>query len=354
MGKYIVFSHVNANAGFPAILNHYGLEHTRSGDQIRMLCPFHEDRKPSLSITLVKTEDAQPNTFHCFGCAASGSPIDFVKLMENHDDNRAAAELVAEISNCGLAPAKGGKRGERQRAVEGPKIAGAARTGSKDSSDRSDAEKGEKAASGGAEAMSEVNPPMKWKLKTVPDHPYLSERLPADTAELFEVAYLPADSRSAMANHIVIPLHNLAGELIGYQARYPADEVPGDIEKYRLPKGFDKQHMLFNAHRVGETQDIVIVEAAFSAMRLHMLGAPVVATLGTAVSQAQVELLRSLGVRRVLLLFDGDVPGQKAIPAALDVLARAFFVTVGELPDGLDPDEVDEDELHEFAAIFEQ
>ena len=353
MGKYIVFSHVNANADFSAILNHYSLEHTRNGDQIRMLCPFHEDRKPSLSITLVKTEDAQPNTFHCFGCHESGSPIDFIKLMENHDDTRAAAELAAKISNCSLAPSQSGKSGRRKKAVEGPKIAGEGRTGPNSKSVGNQPEKGDTAPSGASEAASDDNPPLKFQLKTVSDHPYLLERVPPDTAELFEVGYVPAESRSQMANHIVIPLQNMAGDLIGYQARYPADEVPDGIEKYRLPKGFNKQSCLFNAHRVGETIDIVIVEGAFSAMRLHMLGAPVVALLGTAVSQAHVEQLHMLGIRRVLLLFDGDAPGQKAVPAALDILARHFFVTVGELPDGLDPGEADEADLHEFAAFFE-
>lgn len=348
MAKYIVFSHVNANADFPAILTHYSLEYTRNGDQIRLLCPFHEDTKPSLSITLVDDGDALANTFHCFGCNASGSPIDFVKRMEGEDDTRMAAAAVAEISNCTLSPPRGGKgtpKAAQKRPVRADK-------GAEGNSAGGQPEKADKAPSGSSESGCEANPPLKFRLKTVHEHPYITERLPADTAELFEVGYVPADSRSKMANHIVIPLHNLAGELIGYQARYPSDEVPDDAEKYRFPKGFEKQAFLFNAHRVGETEDIVMVEAAFSAMRMHMLGAPVVALMGTAVSVQHVVQLCSLGVRRVLLLFDGDEAGQKAVPAALDILARSFFVTVGELPDGQDPDEVDEDFLHRFATVF--
>ena len=56
MGKMINFAHVNAQADFTKILNHYNLEYTQKGDQIRLRCPFHDDTKPSCSITLVETD----------------------------------------------------------------------------------------------------------------------------------------------------------------------------------------------------------------------------------------------------------------------------------------------------------
>jgi len=67
MGEMINFRHVNAEGSFTALLNHHGLEFTQKGDQVRLRCPFHDDTNPSLSITLVDTNQAQANTFHCFG-----------------------------------------------------------------------------------------------------------------------------------------------------------------------------------------------------------------------------------------------------------------------------------------------
>lgn len=352
MGKFIKFDHVNALGNFPAVLNNYGLEYTQKGGSIRMLCPFHEDTDPSLSITLEETDDAKPNTWHCFGCKESGSIIDFVALLEGNDDPRAAAEFVATISDCGLAPPKSSGRRRAREADRSPKPPRAASTASEGVSDGDPPEKAGKAPSGAFEEASRVNPPLKFELKTVLEHPYLSERVPPETAEHFELGYVPGDSRSMFSGRVVIPLHDFKGNLIGYQGRIASDPVPNGVEKYLLPPKLDKMHVLYNAHRLPKTPDVVIVEAAFAAMRLHMLGAPVVALLGTAVSQSHVEQLCLLGVRRVLLLFDGDHPGQSAIPAALDKLARSFFVTVGELPNGLDPDDVDEDLLHQFATVF--
>ena len=57
------------------------------------LCPFHADTKPSCSIHLER------KVFHCFGCGAKGSVLDFVARIENVSIAEAAAR-VEEI--CGL------------------------------------------------------------------------------------------------------------------------------------------------------------------------------------------------------------------------------------------------------------
>jgi DNA primase len=109
MGKMINFAHVNAEADFTAMLNHFGFEFTQKGAQIRMCCPFHEDATPSMSVTLEETDKAMANTFHCFGCGTKGSVIDFA-AKHTGDDLRSSAELVANVSNCTLAPAKTGSK----------------------------------------------------------------------------------------------------------------------------------------------------------------------------------------------------------------------------------------------------
>jgi len=49
----------------------------RSGKAIRGLCPFHEDRVPSLVVY------PEPGTFHCFGCGAHGDAITFLQKVEH-------------------------------------------------------------------------------------------------------------------------------------------------------------------------------------------------------------------------------------------------------------------------------
>ena len=97
--QYIDFSFVKANASFEQVLDHYRLKPAASsGDQCSMLCPFHEETKPSCKL------DLKRNIFHCFGCEAKGNVLEFVARMEGApDDLRAAALKLAGICRIPVA-----------------------------------------------------------------------------------------------------------------------------------------------------------------------------------------------------------------------------------------------------------
>ncbi len=102
MGRHIKFDHLNTHGDFTSILNQFGINYEKRGAQLRALCPLHDDRTPSLSITLEARGEAKENTWHCFGCKDNGTIIDFVARMTSEtlsDD----ADLVAQLSRCGLA-----------------------------------------------------------------------------------------------------------------------------------------------------------------------------------------------------------------------------------------------------------
>jgi DNA primase len=70
------------------VLHHYGLKPDKHD---MLVCPFHEDKSPSLKI-YTKT-----NTFHCFGCSATGDGIQFIELFEKlskHEAIEKAKTLV--------------------------------------------------------------------------------------------------------------------------------------------------------------------------------------------------------------------------------------------------------------------
>ncbi|MEO1542620.1 MAG: CHC2 zinc finger domain-containing protein [Pseudomonadota bacterium] len=345
MGKLIKFDHVNAHGDFEKVLSHFGIDYEKSGTQLRALCPFHEDTNPSLSVTLEAQSEAKQNTWHCFGCKQSGSIIDFAALMTG-ETLRDGAELVAEVSGCGLAPARPSKR-KSGKASEKPK------TGRKDAKPGKDRDPVENAAKSTTEPNAATSPatppnqPLKFTLPLDLEHPSVSERLGADLAARYGVGVCDPESRSMMAGRCCVPIHNAAGELIAYAGRYLGDD-PHE-PKWLLPKGFEKRHVLFNAHRVWGSLHVVLVEGFFDAMHLHSLGIPAVACIGTAVSEEQVALLGELGVRRVTVLFDGDEQGQATAVTAVPVLARALFVRLGSLLAGCDPDEAPEELLIEQA-----
>jgi len=84
--QYIDFAFVEANASFDTVLAHYNLQAIGAGKDRAVLCPFHEERKPSCKIELER------KIFHCFGCGTKGNVLEFVARIEgNPEDLRAAA-----------------------------------------------------------------------------------------------------------------------------------------------------------------------------------------------------------------------------------------------------------------------
>ena len=48
---------------------------TRAGQNLKGLCPFHDERTPSFNV------NPTTNTFRCFGCGAHGGPEDFERMI---------------------------------------------------------------------------------------------------------------------------------------------------------------------------------------------------------------------------------------------------------------------------------
>ena len=121
-----------------------------------------------------------------------------------------------------------------------------------------------------------------------------------------------------------------------------------------LPPKFAKSKVLFNLHRVMamETEDVVVVEGYFGAIRLHALRVPVVAVMGTSISEEQIALLVTAGVKRVTVLMDGDSAGENATEKVVPSLARSLWVRTAILSEGEDPETVDEAELLELVPVM--
>ena len=344
MGKLIKFEYVNENGDFEKVLSHFDIDYTKKGTQLRALCPFHEDTNPSLSVTLEADGDTKPNTFHCFGCNNSGSIIDFTALITG-DTLRDGAELVAELSGCALAPARSSK--EKKKPAKGSEKPKGRRKAAKRPKAGKSVEKDGTDGSDGSNAPSEINSPLRFSLTLDGAHTYVQERITEPTAAMFGVGVCDPNGRSMMAGRCCVPIHNETGVLVAYAGRYLGDDP--EEPKWLLPPGFEKMRVLYNAHRVWGSLHVVLVEGFFDAMHLHSLGIPAVACIGTAVSEAHVSLLRTIGARRVTVLFDGDDEGQAAAQAAVPVLARELFVRLGSLPVGCDPDETAKEVLLEQA-----
>ncbi len=346
MGRLIKFDHVNTHGDFEKLLSQYGIDYTKKGSQLRALCPLHEDTNPSLSIALEAEGDTKPNTFHCFGCHQSGSIIDFAAHLDG-GTLREAAEIVADLSGCGLAPAKS----ENSKPSKSAKRAAKTRKSSKPANPRPLTEKADTGVSEPSDDMPDGKPgnkPLKFALTLDDEHAYVTDRVSPWARQHFGIGMCDPDGRSMMAGRCCVPIHNTNGELVAYAGRYLGDDPKA--EKWLLPPGFKKMQELFNLHRVAGAERVVLVEGFFDVVRLAELGIPAVACMGTAISEAQIELLIGVGVRRVVIAFDGDDEGQAAVPAATSLLTRSLFVRHGVLPVGEDPGSADETAVRHLIA----
>ena len=339
MGQFIDFRYVKLHADFLPVLARYGVELEGSGDERKALCPFHEETKASFKVNLKK------RVFHCFGCDEHGNVLDFVAKMEGCGLREAAA-IVADCCGIAVSERGAGSKGSEKPAEKPAEHGARGRRGSghpKKPAGASEPENGREAVS-----AKSVNESLSFSLKLDPEHPYGEARgLSSEAIEHFEMGFC---ERGMMKGRWCFPIHNPDGEVVAYAGRWVDEEMPNGVERYLLPPKFAKSLELFNLHRAVAlgAEHVTIVEGYFGSVRLHMLGVPTVAIMGTSMSEEQVELLVRAGVQRATLLLDGDDAGRNACERELPHLARKFFVRVGVLPDGEAPDDCEEEVLLEL------
>ena len=325
---------IRKDTAFAAVLDHYGLGPEKpNGKQVKINCPFHEDATPSCSINLER------GIFKCFGCGESGNVLDFIAAMENITDNPAYNAAVIALSIIGEDAT------DYQKPQEG-------RRGRKSTKRHPNPSKGQKTRQRAAQRPSDTSPaptkqgandPIDVSLVLDHAHDFLSERgVSPELAKAFGIGHCRT---GLMKNRIAVPIHNHKGELVAFTGRWAdEDNRPEKEPRYKLPKGFEKSLELFNLHRAVamEKSYVVVVEGIWSVLRLHMAGIPVVALLGTDVSDAQAERLAEAGFRYAVLLLDGDEAGRLATPAAARTLSEHLYVKTMVLPEGTKPDTMDE------------
>jgi DNA primase len=182
-------------------------------------------------------------------------------------------------------------------------------------------------------------------LQLDPSAPFLRRKgIHPTTANRFEVgAYL---GPGFCAGCIAVRLHDLEGHPLGYAARRLDPAAIDQHGKWKLPPRLPKNTLLYGHHHCANailSRGVVVVECPWGVMRLAQLGVPAVALLGTNLSAVQRRLLAQAPT--VLLMFDGDLAGRQATSRASHLLAAATSVRTVLLPDGLDPDDLQDSQL---------
>lgn len=124
----------------------------------------------------------------------------------------------------------------------------------------------------------------------------LYRKIHINTVSKFEIGY------SEKQDMITTPVHSPEGMCVGFVGR----SIEG--KEFKNTPGLPKSKVLFNLHRVKNSDKVYVVESSFDAMRLDQIGLPAVATLGSMVSNAQTDLLKKY-FNNIILLADNDEAG---------------------------------------------
>jgi DNA primase len=312
----------------------------KAGSTYKGLCPFHQERTPSFTVSPAR------GTFMCFGCHERGDAITFVEKTENVDFV-GAIELLArrfgvelEYEEASPEQEQKRRRDERLRAL--------------------------------LERAAEFYGRVLWESGVGAEaREYLASRgLDEEVCREFRLGYAPGGARLAsralqegytqeelravgLANQrgndyfqrrIVFPLADARGRVRGFQARKLHDDDALQAKYVNSPEGelFRKGDLLYGLdgarQAIAREDRAVVVEGNTDVLALRQTGfAPVVASMGTALTEGQLRELARL-TKRIFLCFDADAAGQDATLRGMELAVRErFTVWIVPLPPGTDP-----------------
>ena len=328
----------------------------RSGSTLKANCPFHTEKTPSFIVTPAR------QSWRCFGaCATGGDIFSFVMRAENIEFGD-ALRLLARRAGVEL-----GRSGDRGRSNAIHKINSAAAVYYQDVLKSEAGAKAREYLDGrgvGSAARDKFKLGLsldRWDgLKTfLQTHGY--KREDAVAAGLVRQDENGERSWDFFRNRLMFPIFNREGETAGFGARALDDSTPKYINTSQTSV-FDKRSIVyalnFASSAIRDSGSAVIVEGYMDAIAAHERGyTNVVASMGTALTENQVSLLRPLAQEFVLAL-DPDAAGQEATLRSLESSWQVFrsvvsrrgtaqsvldqrtppILKIAALPAGLDPD----------------
>lgn len=145
-------------------------------------------------------------------------------------------------------------------------------------------------------------------------------------------------------NRIMFPLYDLEGNVVGFSGRIYNQKSESKYINTKETEIFKKGELLYNYHiakkEARKEKNIIVVEGFMDVIRLSTIGiVNVVATMGTAVTKYQLNLIQKLAPN-ITLMFDGDKAGEKATNTFIELAnGNDSNIKVVRLEDNLDPDE---------------
>ncbi len=325
----------------------------KNGHRYVGLCPFHNETAPSFSV------DEQKQVYHCFGCKAGGSVIQFVMDIERLSFSEAVAFLADQL-HMPLPEMQNDPAYEKRRTLK-ERIYLANRTAARMYHQllwqpESSAILHYLQQRGLSDAVIR-----RFGIGAAPPSAQIGHRLMEEgfaEEELVQAGLmLRREGRTfdMFRNRAMFPIIDTYGNVLGFGGRAMGDAMPKYLNTSDTP-AFNKRYTVFAANLLRKARGltrVILVEGYMDVVALSQFGVEgVAATLGTALTPEQARLLHRFAPE-VHIAYDGDRAGQKAILRGLEVLeGENVPVRVLDFPGGLDPDEfIRQEGLEAFQAL---
>lgn len=344
-----VIEEIRSRSDIVEVISSFGVQLKRSGgSSFKGLCPFHQEKTPSFHV------DISRQSYHCFGCGKGGDVFRFFMDKENVDFVNAAQILAAR---CGvIIPEKAftGKVRESQSERERLLAVNAefSRFFCRILADNP--------SSPGAVYLKNrgITPDViqKFKIGMAPDGwtagLEYGKRLGFTEKELLLAGVARKKEETGRVfdqfrNRVTFTIENEQGRPVGFSAR-TLEAKPADGRKYvNTPDTpvFHKGQLLYALPQarqgMGRLKKAILCEGQLDAIAFHRAGIDcAVAPLGTAFTSDQARMIRRYS-NNILLSFDADSAGQKAVLRAAEILLPfSVNMQVIRIPGGKDPDEI--------------
>ena len=314
---------------------------TRKGSSYFGLCPFHNEKTPSFSVTPGK------QMYYCFGCGAGGNVFNFIMEYENYTFGEALKHL-AERAGVEL-PQIEYSREVQEKTRQKAELLEINKQAAQYFYYQLRTEKGQQgyqylAGRGlSEETMRKFGLGYSDKFsdglyRYLKSKGYQDERL--RESGLFNV-----DERHGMYdkfwNRVIFPIMDVNNRVIGFGGRVMGDGKPKYLNSPET-KIFDKSRNLYglNIARTTRKKYLILCEGYMDVISMHQAGfTNAVASLGTALTSGHASLLKRY-TQEVLLLYDSDEAGVRAALRGIPILREAGVNSrVVNLRPYKDPDE---------------
>jgi DNA primase len=312
----------------------------KAGGTYKGLCPFHQEKTPSFTVSPAR------GTYKCFGCGEGGDAIAFVEKLEQVDFVGAIEALAQrfgiEIEYEEISPEADRARKRKQQLTQLME-----RATSYYEKVLWDTEQGAFAREYLESRGLRQEVCRQFRLGYAPGGPTLTRRALQEgftQEDLLAGGLVNRRGNDYFTRRIVFPLADARGAVRGFQARKLHDDDPLPPKYVNSPESelFKKGDLLYGLDTarqpIAKQDRAVVVEGNTDVLALRQAGfEPVVASMGTALTQNQLRELNRL-TKRLFLCFDSDAAGQEATLKGMELaVAQGFDVKIVTLPKGTDP-----------------